>query len=240
MGMDYLLDDNALVDVCQTLRRANPTLIATGAAATNETDIFGHSAVLRPVAHRGSSGSVKRSGGSSGSLAGTARSARTNLSRALEEQHEAYLRAIVESHQSLPLNAAGARKKSRKDVPSASTSKPAVVDVTDARASVATTAAKDSVVWAIFSRRMEMEQRLSLATYSSTELEAPRVPSFYAMTGSSSEAVSAGCPSNKGNHLCSVCLLPAPYRCDRCRTALFCSVRCSDIHDGTRCQKFLA
>lgn len=40
------------------------------------------------------------------------------------------------------------------------------------------------------------------------------------------------------HHLCSVCMLPASYRCLRCRTALFCSVECHVLHDATRCLKF--
>ncbi|CBZ24553.1 conserved hypothetical protein [Leishmania mexicana MHOM/GT/2001/U1103] len=40
------------------------------------------------------------------------------------------------------------------------------------------------------------------------------------------------------HHLCSVCMLPASYRCLRCRTALFCSIDCHVLHDATRCLKF--
>lgn len=40
-------------------------------------------------------------------------------------------------------------------------------------------------------------------------------------------------------HLCSVCLLPAAYRCLRCGTALFCSIDCHVVHDATRCMKFI-
>ncbi|KAG5484780.1 hypothetical protein LSCM1_06605 [Leishmania martiniquensis] len=40
------------------------------------------------------------------------------------------------------------------------------------------------------------------------------------------------------HHLCSVCMLPAAYRCCRCRTALFCSIDCHVLHDATRCLKF--
>ncbi|EAN79591.1 HIT zinc finger, putative [Trypanosoma equiperdum] len=42
-----------------------------------------------------------------------------------------------------------------------------------------------------------------------------------------------------GHHLCSVCLLPAGYRCVRCRTALFCSIECHVVHEATRCMKFI-
>lgn len=42
----------------------------------------------------------------------------------------------------------------------------------------------------------------------------------------------------KEHHLCSVCMLPAAYRCARCRTALFCSIDCHVMHDATRCLKF--
>ncbi|KPI82821.1 hypothetical protein ABL78_8165 [Leptomonas seymouri] len=40
------------------------------------------------------------------------------------------------------------------------------------------------------------------------------------------------------HHLCSVCMLPASYRCVRCRVALFCSIECHVMHDATRCLKF--
>lgn len=40
------------------------------------------------------------------------------------------------------------------------------------------------------------------------------------------------------HHLCSVCMLPAAYRCVRCRTAFFCSISCHVLHDATRCLKF--
>lgn len=39
-------------------------------------------------------------------------------------------------------------------------------------------------------------------------------------------------------HLCGVCLLPASYRCSRCRRSLFCSSGCFKKHDSTRCMKF--
>nr|CCC95257.1 unnamed protein product [Trypanosoma congolense IL3000] len=42
-----------------------------------------------------------------------------------------------------------------------------------------------------------------------------------------------------GHHLCSVCLLPAGYRCVRCRRALFCSIECHVVHEATRCMKFI-
>ncbi|KAG8345492.1 HIT zinc finger [Trypanosoma vivax] len=42
-----------------------------------------------------------------------------------------------------------------------------------------------------------------------------------------------------GYHLCSVCLLPANYRCVRCRRALFCSIECHVLHEATRCMKFI-
>ncbi|RNF08090.1 hypothetical protein TraAM80_03002 [Trypanosoma rangeli] len=42
-----------------------------------------------------------------------------------------------------------------------------------------------------------------------------------------------------GYHLCSVCLLPASYKCVRCRRALFCSIGCHVTHDATRCMKFI-
>ncbi|RNE99194.1 uncharacterized protein Tco025E_09063 [Trypanosoma conorhini] len=42
-----------------------------------------------------------------------------------------------------------------------------------------------------------------------------------------------------GYHLCAVCLLPASYRCVRCRRALFCSIGCHVTHDATRCMKFI-
>jgi zinc finger HIT domain-containing protein 1 len=42
------------------------------------------------------------------------------------------------------------------------------------------------------------------------------------------------------HHLCSVCMLPAAYRCARCRVALFCSIECHVMHDATRCLKFTA
>lgn len=50
-------------------------------------------------------------------------------------------------------------------------------------------------------------------------------------------AAQTGCRSH---HLCSVCWLPAAYRCVRCRTALFCSISCHVVHDATRCLKFTA
>lgn len=40
------------------------------------------------------------------------------------------------------------------------------------------------------------------------------------------------------HHLCSVCLLPAQYRCNRCRSALFCSEDCHSTHESARCLKY--
>jgi hypothetical protein len=39
--------------------------------------------------------------------------------------------------------------------------------------------------------------------------------------------------------LCSVCWLPAPNLCSKCGVARFCCVECSDVHDATRCNKFV-
>lgn len=47
-----------------------------------------------------------------------------------------------------------------------------------------------------------------------------------------------GVQGTRQHHLCSVCMLPASYRCVRCRVALFCSIECHVMHDATRCLKF--
>lgn len=39
--------------------------------------------------------------------------------------------------------------------------------------------------------------------------------------------------------LCSVCRLPAQYRCARCRKSMFCSIECHTTHDTTRCLKHI-
>lgn len=38
--------------------------------------------------------------------------------------------------------------------------------------------------------------------------------------------------------VCSICLLPAEYKCVRCRRAFFCSIECHRAHEATRCLKF--
>ncbi len=48
----------------------------------------------------------------------------------------------------------------------------------------------------------------------------------------------AAAPSVKPRRkLCSVCGYKAPYTCSRC-VVYFCSVRCSRVHEDTRCLKF--
>lgn len=39
--------------------------------------------------------------------------------------------------------------------------------------------------------------------------------------------------------VCSICLLPAAYKCVRCQKAFFCSAECHRTHDAARCLKFL-
>jgi zinc finger HIT domain-containing protein 1 len=252
--MEYLLDDNALVDVCQTLRRANPTLIiATGnSAAATETDIFGHTALAAIPAVGGHQGTVKRGGQS---LAAAQRPpARTNLTKVLADQHDRYCRALLsDSDEDSP-----PAKKSRHEAQHPSDNGGPTSTVPpyhplhsrksrDQQGHVAVAA--DAVAWEIFARRMAREQRLALKDPALPPPgDAARVPSFHSMTaghsggggGSSSAAAGGAQRRGGGNHLCSVCLMPAPYRCARCKTAVFCSIRCSDIHEDTRCLKHLA
>lgn len=39
--------------------------------------------------------------------------------------------------------------------------------------------------------------------------------------------------------VCSICFLPASYKCVRCQNAFFCSAECHRTHDATRCLKFI-
>jgi hypothetical protein len=52
-------------------------------------------------------------------------------------------------------------------------------------------------------------------------------------------SMTAGPSTSKGHRHCAVCLLPASYRCARCTAVLLCSVKCCEIHDATRCLKFV-
>ncbi|CCW68360.1 unnamed protein product [Phytomonas sp. Hart1] len=71
-------------------------------------------------------------------------------------------------------------------------------------------------------------------------------PSYIAMTSPSPLSPSSSASRGRvkkvtgchTHHLCSVCLLPAAYRCARCRYALFCSIKCHVSHDATRCLKY--
>ncbi|EKF39297.1 hypothetical protein MOQ_000482 [Trypanosoma cruzi marinkellei] len=66
------------------------------------------------------------------------------------------------------------------------------------------------------------------------------VPLELTVPGPSYMAMAAPPPLHVGGyHLCSVCLLPASYKCVRCRGALFCSIKCHVTHDATRCMKFI-
>ncbi|CCW63512.1 unnamed protein product [Phytomonas sp. EM1] len=63
-------------------------------------------------------------------------------------------------------------------------------------------------------------------------------PSPLSMSSSESKGWVKEVPGCHTHHLCSVCLLPAVYRCARCRSALFCSIKCHVAHEATRCMKY--
>lgn len=60
----------------------------------------------------------------------------------------------------------------------------------------------------------------------------PHVPSYL--------KAAVGPPSSTSRrHFCTVCGSAANYMCVRCGMS-FCSCRCQNIHNDTRCQKFVA
>ncbi|XP_044504471.1 SWR1 complex subunit 6-like [Mangifera indica] len=60
----------------------------------------------------------------------------------------------------------------------------------------------------------------------------PHVPSYL--------RAAVGPPSSKSRrHFCTVCGFTASYTCVRCGVR-FCSIRCQNIHDDTRCLKFVS
>ena len=261
--MDYLLDDNALVDVVQALRRNSSSSVqvnsaaASSSAATAEGEIFGHAQHHLP----GAAGSVatmksgaKRGGGPASSSLAAHRTPRTNLTRAFQEQHALYLSRLegalqepfetqgsssAKQQQQQPpanANATQPRKKGRKEGQSQRPPTTAVHNIDSSSADHGS--AEAAAAWHLFSHWLATEDKLSLETAKDEEIH--RVPSHLAILATTSAPTSSRALEKTGNHLCSVCLLPAPYRCERCRSALFCSVRCGDVHEGTRCQKFLA
>lgn len=68
-------------------------------------------------------------------------------------------------------------------------------------------------------------------------------PSHLSILASSADVLSTSNSKHRtlhGNRLCSVCLRPhALYTCVRCGVARYCSVDCHDIHDETRCLKWV-
>ena len=265
--MDYLLDDNALVDVVQALRRNSSSSVqvnsaaASSSAATAEGEIFGHAQHHLP----GAAGSVatmksgaKRGGGPASSSLAAHRTPRTNLTRAFQEQHALYLSRLegalqepfetqgsssTKQQQQQPpanANATQPRKKGRKEGQSQRPPTTSVHNNIDS-SSADHGSAEAAAAWHLFSHWLATEDKLSLETAKDEEIH--RVPSHLAILATTSAPTSSRAlekTNRRGNHLCSVCLLPATYRCERCRSALFCSVRCGDVHEGTRCQKFLA
>ncbi|ORC88506.1 uncharacterized protein TM35_000161440 [Trypanosoma theileri] len=221
-----LCDDNAFVNVAEVLRRQRRDGAPAGNAETEAE-------FLEPSALPG------------------AGPARLHLSRALLEQHRAYLKALeggrdggvdattasstasAESSSGEEESTSGrgrrphggehrrgeGKKRMRKET-----------EQTDVRVSKV----MDSSL--AVSRQMEQEYQ-SVRTWSQQrrvpplELASP-MPSYISMA--------APPPTHTGGyHLCSVCLLPAGYKCLRCRRALFCSIECHVMHEATRCLKFI-
>ncbi|KAH9599808.1 hypothetical protein LSM04_006664 [Trypanosoma melophagium] len=217
-----LCDDNAFVNVVEVLRRQRRDGAPAGAAET-EAEFLELSAVAG------------------------AGPARLHLSRAFLEQHRAYLKALEgaadatavspnassESSSGEETSTAGRGRRPQGGEPRRGEGKKRV------RKEIEQTENWDNEVMdssVAVARRMEKEyqgirtwsqQRRAPPTESSTPM-----PSYMAMA--------APPPTHMGGyHLCSVCLLPAGYKCMRCRRAFFCSIGCHVMHDATRCLKFM-
>lgn len=61
--------------------------------------------------------------------------------------------------------------------------------------------------------------------------------SFLSFTAELPRDLSCGGKRLCHHRMCCVCLGPAPYRCARCKSALFCSIDCHEVHEATRCLK---
>ncbi|KAJ9695746.1 hypothetical protein PVL29_010963 [Vitis rotundifolia] len=73
---------------------------------------------------------------------------------------------------------------------------------------------------------------LELVHEANLESLPPHVPSYL--------RAAVGPPSSTSRrHFCTVCGFAANYTCVRCGTR-FCSTRCQNIHNDTRCLKFVA
>ncbi|XP_047311686.1 SWR1 complex subunit 6 [Impatiens glandulifera] len=73
---------------------------------------------------------------------------------------------------------------------------------------------------------------LELLHEANLEALPPNVPSYL--------RAAVGPPnSTSRRHFCTVCGFSANYTCVRCAVR-FCSIRCQNIHNDTRCQKFVA
>ncbi|KEG06778.1 hypothetical protein DQ04_12281000 [Trypanosoma grayi] len=231
-----LCDDNAFVNVAEVLRRQRRDG-APGGVADVDMDF------LEP------------------SASPTAVPPRIHLSRFLLEQHRAYLKALEEEQReekkeggaSAPASSSASVVSSVGDVLEAASERgkrlrgidhrcgegmkrtrkePHGEDEYDDCSSSGGGVEKGAVVAGHLGR----EYRSLRAWLQSRRLDltdTPAVaPGFMAMT--------APPPAHTGGyHLCSVCLLPANYKCVRCRRALFCSIECHVVHEATRCMKFI-
>ncbi|KPA77059.1 hypothetical protein ABB37_07396 [Leptomonas pyrrhocoris] len=87
-------------------------------------------------------------------------------------------------------------------------------------------------------RRHALERRSVRLHRPAAFLDFKNVGNTAATTASTAPTNGDGVQGAYQHHLCSVCMLPASYRCVRCRVALFCSIECHVVHDATRCLKF--
>lgn len=214
-----LSDDNAFVNVNEVLKQEGVSVVS------NEVPV----SLLASMQKDGKGGRDESS-------------FRFNSNAAIAEQHRSYL-AFISSLNSRKRRRNTEDDEDEKEKVSAnrevgSTLKLIPLSSTEAIEEEAQRTASILELWRMFMTAKDAKEKAPSAAlqYYTT------CPSFEGMTAPAINRTRAvGKCIHMGvrsHHSCSVCMLPAKYRCSRCRTALFCSPECHTSHEATRCLRF--
>lgn len=244
-------DDNAFVDVHEALRGSkraredkddSSDARRHGVAGDDDDFLGNHRSTSRWAAR---SHSMLQRGGATGSHNDVPSFPKriTTLHKVLSQQHAKYLEELQEWHSQQrealadellptpppPQSQPSAGRKRREDVPSKATSV-AVAPATNPCGGALEPLQVECATldaWLVVQDAWDKGKSVGSLW--------PPSPSFLSMM-----APPTSQPTLAGNRLCSVCLMPGSlYTCTRCKTSRFCCVECHDIHDETRCLKFV-
>lgn len=242
--LEQLTEDNAFVNVNDVLKHdAHSTHARVGASSCSGGDIYSF------LDGAGISNSRKTTKGQHSPDVGM----RFNITAALHEQHKNYFEWLSEIKGHKRRRSEGMRSHERRRMPPTLMTGEALFQEVQ----------EEKIILEMWKDAMMMgngdqHPRHTSSPVASLVYQSVKCPSFLAMTapaikrrpkdeymmmnrrksdrdGLLHKAVFIG---ESTHRLCSVCLLPAQYRCNRCRSALFCGEDCHSAHESARCLKY--